>query len=137
MPTFTHAGGIVIQPKDGKIYYLIVSAKSDPSHWVIPKGHIEPGESPEAAAIRELREEAGVLTRIIGTIGTLTFSFRSKEIETILYLLEYLGETQAQEEREIHWGLFEETLDLLTFSGTKEMLGRAQEMIRQRGLLAS
>jgi 8-oxo-dGTP pyrophosphatase MutT (NUDIX family) len=137
MPAFTHAGGIVCQQKDGKIYYLIVRAKPDPSHWVIPKGHIEPDERPEATAIRELREEAGVIARVIATLGTLKFTYHSKQIETILYLLEYLGETHSQEERECHWGLFEETLDLLTFPDTRDLLRLAQEMLRQRGLPVS
>jgi 8-oxo-dGTP pyrophosphatase MutT (NUDIX family) len=129
MPVFTHAGGIVFRQQEGKIYYLIVRAKPDPSHWVIPKGHIEPDEAPEAAAVRELGEEAGVLARVRAPLGTMSFTYRGKQVETIIYLLEYQGETQAQEERECRWGLFEETLELLTFPGTKALLGRAREML--------
>jgi 8-oxo-dGTP pyrophosphatase MutT (NUDIX family) len=135
MAAFTHAGGLVFQQKDGKIYYLIVRAKPDPYHWVIPKGHIEPGERPEAAAIREICEEAGVRARIIALLGTLKFKYRDKQIDTILYLLEYLGETLPQEERGVYWGLYEETLSLLTFPDTREMLRLAQEILRQRGLV--
>ncbi len=71
---------------------------------------------------------------IIGTLGTLKFKYRDKQIKTILYLLEYLGETLSQEERELHWGLYEETQSLLTFPDTREMLRLAQEVLRQRGL---
>jgi 8-oxo-dGTP pyrophosphatase MutT (NUDIX family) len=137
MTGLTHAGGIVFQPKEGKIYYLIVRSKPDPALWVIPKGHIEPGERPEDAAIREIREEAGVFTQVSATLGTLNFTYRGKEIETILYLLEFLGETQPQEERECHWGLYEETWELLTIPDTKEMLSRAREILSQRGLPTS
>ena len=84
MTAFTHAGGIVFQKRDEKIYYLIVRAKPDPSHWVIPKGHIEPGEIPEVTAVREIREETGVNARIIATLGTLNFMYRDKQIKTIL-----------------------------------------------------
>ncbi len=134
MTAFTHAGGIVFQKRDEKIYYLIVRAKPDPSHWVIPKGHIEPGEIPEVTAVREIREETGVNARIIATLGTLTFMYRDKQIKTILYLLEYVGETFSQEEREFHWGLYEETRNLLTFPDTREMLRLAQAVLHQRGL---
>jgi 8-oxo-dGTP pyrophosphatase MutT (NUDIX family) len=137
MAGLTHAGGIVFQPRDGEIYYLIVRSKPDPTHWVIPKGHIEPGEGPEAAAIREICEEAGVIAQITASLGTLHFTYRGKQIETILYLLEFLGETRPQEEREYRWGLYEETWRLLTFPDTKEMLSQAREILRQRGLQPS
>jgi ADP-ribose pyrophosphatase YjhB (NUDIX family) len=132
MAAVTHAGGIVFQKKDGKTYYLIVRAKPNPSHWVIPKGHIEPGESPEVAAVREIQEEAGVKALIIATLGLVHFTYRDKQMATVLYLLEYLGETLPSEQRESHWGLFEETLSLLTFPNTREMLRRAQTVLRQR-----
>jgi 8-oxo-dGTP pyrophosphatase MutT (NUDIX family) len=131
---FTHAGGLVFQKRDEKIYYLIVRAKPDPSHWVIPKGHIEPGEIPEVTAVREILEETGINARIIATLGTLTFMYRDKQIKTILYLLEYVGATFSQEEREFHWGLYEETRNLLTFPDTREMVRLAQSVLHQRGL---
>lgn len=134
MTAFSHAGGIVFQKRDEKIYYLIVRAKPDPSHWVIPKGHIESGELPEVTAVREIREETGVNARIIATLGTLTFMYRNKQIKTSLYLLEYVGETFSQEEREFHWGLYEEIWNLLTFPDTREMLRLAQAVLHQRGL---
>jgi 8-oxo-dGTP pyrophosphatase MutT (NUDIX family) len=134
MPEFTHAGGLVFQARNGNISYLIVRSKPDPSHWVIPKGHIEPDEDPEAAAIREIREEAGVVAQITTSLGTLNFTYRGRKIETILYLLEFLGETRPQEERECHWGLYEETWELLTFPDTREILFQAREILRQRGV---
>jgi 8-oxo-dGTP pyrophosphatase MutT (NUDIX family) len=134
MTGFTHAGGLVFRQRQGEIFYLIVRAKPDPSHWVIPKGHIEPGEQPEAAAIREIREEAGVRAKIIATLGTLHFTYHGEQINTILYLLEYTGKTLPEEQREFHWGLYEDCLSLLTFPDTKAMLRSAQDMLHQRGL---
>ena len=128
----THAGGIVFRQRQGKTIFLMVRAKPDPSHWVIPKGHIEPGESPEAAAVREILEETGVQAKIIATLGSLNFTYRGKQINTILYLLEYQGETRPTEERECHWGPYEEISILLTFADTREMLHLAQEMVRQK-----
>jgi mutator protein MutT len=134
MRAFTHAGGIVFRQKEGKTQYLVVRAKPDPSHWVIPKGHIEPGELPEAAAVREIREEAGVMAKIFSTLGTLNFTYRDKKVDTIIYLLEYIGETLPLEEREFHWGPYEETMHMLTFTDTREILRLAREILRERGL---
>lgn len=133
MTAFTHAGGIVFRQQEGKTSYLIIRAKPEPSHWVIPKGHIEPGEGPEAAAVREIREETGVRAKIISTLGTLNFTYRDKQIDTILYLLEYQGETLPLEEREFHWGPYEEILNMLTFRDTREILRLAHEILCQLG----
>jgi 8-oxo-dGTP pyrophosphatase MutT (NUDIX family) len=127
----THAGGLVFRRREGEIHYLIVRAKPDPSHWVIPKGHIESGESPEAAAVREIWEETGVQAKIIASLGTSTFIYQGKQVHTIFYLLKYQEETAPQEERESHWGLFEKTLKLLTFADTKEKLRLAREIVLQ------
>ena len=129
----THAGGLVFRRWEDEIRYLIVRAKANLSHWVIPKGHIEPGESPEAAAVREIWEETGVQAKITASLGTSIFIYQARQIHTMYYLLEYLGETSPQEERESHWGLFEETLALLTFADTREKLRLAQEIVLQDG----
>jgi len=132
MPRYTHAGGLVFRPIGGEIYYLIVQSKPHPHHWVLPKGHLEPGESPEAAARREIREETGVIARIIDTLGTLQFNYHGEQITTILYLLEYLEQTVPLEERECHWGLYEETIKLLTFPDTQAMVHRARTILSRR-----
>jgi mutator protein MutT len=133
MTAYTHAGGIVFQQRGEKVYYLIVRAKPDPSHWVIPKGHIEPGEVPETAAVREIREEAGIIARVLEPLGTLDFTYRGKEISTIIYLMEYLEETLPQEEREFHWGPYDEVSGLLTFEDTRTMLQSARKILLERG----
>jgi mutator protein MutT len=128
----THAGGIVFRQREGKIFYLIVRAKPNPSHWVVPKGHIEAGESPEAAAVREIWEETGVQAKIVDSLGTLDFSYHDKHITTIIYLMEYTGESAPLEMRDINWGLYEETVNLLTFNDTREKLTLARKLLLQR-----
>jgi mutator protein MutT len=132
--TLTHAGGLVFRHEAGKNYYLIIRGKPDPSHWVIPKGHIELGETPEAAAVREILEETGVQAQIITTLGNLNFFYRGKQIDTIVYLLEYLGEISPMEERESRWGLYEEIKSLLTFEDTRKILHLAHEIVLQKAM---
>lgn len=43
--------------------------------WSLPKGHVEPGETAEQAAVREVREETGVAGRVLGPLGTIDFWF--------------------------------------------------------------
>jgi 8-oxo-dGTP pyrophosphatase MutT (NUDIX family) len=44
--------------------------------WLFPKGHIDPGETPEQAAVREVKEECGLSAEIIGPLGETNYSFR-------------------------------------------------------------
>jgi len=45
--------------------------------WVFPKGHLERGERPEDAAIREVREETGLEVRILQPIGSTRYEFEA------------------------------------------------------------
>lgn len=129
---YTHAGGIVYRRLHGRIHYLLVQAKPNPEHWVLPKGHIEPGETPEEAACREIREETGVVAEIITPLGVLQFVYREEPVSTIIYLLAYQGKTQPQERRQCRWEPFETACALLTFANTRILLEQAQEYLRQR-----
>ena len=55
----TSAGGIVARIKDGQIYVALVG-ELGLTERVLPKGGVEPGESIEDAARREIEEEAGL-----------------------------------------------------------------------------
>jgi 8-oxo-dGTP pyrophosphatase MutT (NUDIX family) len=101
---------------------------------VIPKGHLEPGETPEEAARREILEEAGVVADIVAPLGVLNFQFRGEAVHTMVYLLAYQGEAPPAEERECHWGTFQETLARLTFPDTRDLLARARALLQEKGI---
>ncbi|AEB11380.1 NUDIX hydrolase [Marinithermus hydrothermalis] len=62
------AGGVVFNPQ-GEVL-LIRDANG---YWVFPKGHLEPGETPEAAAVREVREETGIEARIVHPLSSTRY----------------------------------------------------------------
>jgi ADP-ribose pyrophosphatase YjhB (NUDIX family) len=43
--------------------------------WSLPKGHVEAGETPEVAAVREIAEETGIAGRVVAPLGTIDFWF--------------------------------------------------------------
>tara|TARA_R100001079_G_scaffold60431_1_gene30847 strand:+ start:1981 stop:2484 length:504 start_codon:yes stop_codon:yes gene_type:complete len=52
------AGAIIFNRNANGIEYLLLHG--DKIGWSFPKGHIEPGEAPREAAIREVKEETGI-----------------------------------------------------------------------------
>ena len=69
----THAGGVVYRGDGAARRVLLVRAKPAPHDWVLPKGHLERGETPEETARREVREEAGVDAEPLRYAGTIEF----------------------------------------------------------------
>src|ERR1700740_3198696 len=88
---WSHSGGVVRRTRNDELEYLIVAASDNPNIWVLPKGHIEKGETPEAAAVREVEEEAGVRATIVARAGSSTFEVRGKTVRVIFYLMQYQG----------------------------------------------
>ena len=83
------AGAVVLV--DGRCLVLRRTATDE---WIIPKGHLEQGERPEDAAVREVREETGFEIRILGPMGSTRYGFgHSQENRKRVYwfLAEQIG----------------------------------------------
>lgn len=73
-PELHSAGGIVLRMGARGLEALLVHM-TRPDQWRLPKGKLRPGEAPEAAALREVREETGVLAEILCRAGETEHSF--------------------------------------------------------------
>ena len=73
--------------------YLLVTSKSNPNKWIFPAGHVEPGETPEFAALREVREEAGITAEILYELGHIRYDWNCDDqktvIDTCLFLMQF------------------------------------------------
>jgi 8-oxo-dGTP pyrophosphatase MutT (NUDIX family) len=126
----THAGAVAFRKTGNRTFYLIVSS-SDGANWVLPKGHIEPGESPEEAALRELREEAGVIGEILDDLSILHFKKAAEEVIVQYFLARELGSTEAMEKRSLRWEDEQTALRLLTFEEAREALLEGAAVVRR------
>ena len=99
MASPTHAGGIVFRRDADAIRYLLVTAKNQDKDWVLPKGHIESGESPRETAVREVLEESGVRARVIEKLGRLEFDGRRGWIRVDFFLMEFTGDGSGVDRR--------------------------------------
>lgn len=132
------AGGVLV---DGNEVLVIRHARGE---WVMPKGHLEAGESPEEAALREVREETGLGAEILGHLGETTYAYRRKG-ETVLrpkrviwYLMrpltprDRLALARGEGMLEAAWLGWEEAQKRLTWPGDRSIVRRAAGLLAHR-----
>lgn len=124
------AGAVAFRKNENYVEFLVVRSKKDPSKWIFPKGHIEPGESAESAATRELEEEAGVNGKNISFLGVLEFVYDEKILNVQYFLHEYIGNTGLGEAgRDPVWHSFNDTCKVLSFKDCIQLVEKAMEII--------
>jgi 8-oxo-dGTP pyrophosphatase MutT (NUDIX family) len=133
------AGGLVIDSTGtqglliGRIDHKDVSGTR--LLWSLPKGHIEAGETPEQAAIREVAEETGITSAIARSLGVIDFWFMAggKRIhKTVHHFLfsEVSGELapQISEVDEVSWFPLTEIIERLAYPDEKKLIARSGEL---------
>jgi 8-oxo-dGTP pyrophosphatase MutT (NUDIX family) len=133
---------VTFRQQDGRTQIVIISVGED-NRWQLPKGLVGRGESPEAAALRELREEAGVETELLAPIDRIEYWYASKTGDEPVryhkfvhfYLLRYLSGDPADHDQEVNearWVDIDQALELLAFESEKKIVARAKDMIQER-----
>jgi len=132
----TSAGGIVFRLDAGQPVFLLI--RDSYRNWGFPKGHLEVGEEPAAAALREVKEETGLSDLSIrGEIETIDwfFRFRGQLIHKVchFFLMETAEATTCPQHAEgitaCRWMRFEEAQSLVSYANARDVLRRAQEML--------
>lgn len=137
------AGGVVFRRDSGAARVLLLKHTS--GKWMLPKGTIESGETPEEVALREVREETGLSNvRIVADLGEERYYFfwRSEDSyydKTVRYfLLEFLGGEEPAPQAEegfvaCEWVPPDEAMERIKYKETREVVRRAQEALAQPG----
>lgn len=87
-----------------------------PLLWEFPGGKVEPGESPQEALRREIREELGVEVEVLEQLGTSRAPHGEREIELAVYLCRLVqGEPRPHEHDAVRW-LAPDELDALAWA---------------------
>jgi 8-oxo-dGTP pyrophosphatase MutT (NUDIX family) len=132
----TSAGGIVFRLDNGRPIFLLI--RDSYKNWGFPKGHLEVGEEPKTAALREVGEETGLADLVIrGPVDTIdwVFRFRGDQIHKIChFFLMETGQTRTSPQRAegitaCRWSRFDEAERLLSYRNARDVLRRARSMI--------
>jgi 8-oxo-dGTP pyrophosphatase MutT (NUDIX family) len=135
------AGGLVVD-RTGTKGLLIgrIDAKDATRErllWSLPKGHIETGESPETAALREVKEETGIESEIYKSLGVIDFWFMAggKRIHKTVhhFLFKEVGgqiSPQVSEVDDVRWFPLDEIVERLAYPDERKLIARSKELLK-------
>jgi len=136
----TSAGGLVIDDSSDRPMGAVIGRRDRRGRllWSLPKGHIEPGESPEQAAIREVAEETGITGRIVGQLGTIDFWFMAdgRRVHKTVhhYLLRAEGGELSDADVEVTavaWVPLDEIDSRLAYDDERALVARVPELLAE------
>ncbi len=136
------AGGVVfrlVRDSDGSAHPVYLLIRDSYRNWGFPKGHLEDGEGPECAAVREVGEETGLcVVAVEGVIDTIDwyFRFRGRLIHKVchFFLMRSESSTTCPQRDEgitaCRWAPFEEAVTLVSYANARTVLQQADRMVR-------
>ena len=133
------AGGVVYRRDGEEIEIVLASRRTRRGElaWGLAKGGIEENESPEEAAVREVREETGLLAEIEDSLGETRYFYVWEDVrirKTVhFFLMRHTGgdiDDRDDEMEEIRWFPLERALKRAAYRGERDVLGRAAEILR-------
>src|SRR6266850_3230916 len=129
------AGGVAFRKQDERVEVALISVGDD-NRWQLPKGLVDKGESTEDAAVREVREEAGIDTEIVERLDKVEYWYFWKENGqrvryhkyVYFYLLRYKSGDVRNHDHEVNearWFKIDEAIDALAFDSEKKVVEKA------------
>lgn len=142
IPTFEQisAGGVVFRKTGDKVEVVIVQVVPE-LRWQLPKGVIDEGETREQAALREVREEAGVDADLMDYLDTSEYWFtvdRDGEPKRChkfvhFFLMKYRSGDVANHDHEVaeaRWVKIDAALEMFAFDSDRNVVRKAKDLIQ-------
>jgi 8-oxo-dGTP pyrophosphatase MutT (NUDIX family) len=136
------AGGVLVRSVGGRPMLAAIRPQGKPAGvWALPKGLVDPGESPAETAVREVREETGVDGRLVEKLGDVKYVY-TRDGERIFKIVSFfllragrgrigaVDESMRIEVAEARWLPLEDAPRLLAYRGEREMAKLAWEKMQ-------
>jgi 8-oxo-dGTP pyrophosphatase MutT (NUDIX family) len=141
------AGGLVVdrrvplQRRDELPVALIARrTRTGDLEWILPKGHLEHGESTEEAAVREVEEETGIRSRVIEPLGTIQywFVYSGHRVHKTVhhFLLDAVGGQLSSSDIEVdqvEWVPLREAPHRMRYADERDLVEQAAERVAEAG----
>ena len=124
--------------KRGRVEVALAARRTQKGElvWGLAKGQIEPGESPELAAVREVREETGLEASIEASLGTTRYFYVWDGVRVRksvhFFLMQAIGgdvRRRDEEMEDVRWFPMERALKKAAYRGERIVLARAAELL--------
>lgn len=136
MPHERSAGAVIYTDGPTRLYLVLQYYQK---HWDFPRGHVEPGETDEVTAKREIAEETGIddLTFLLGFREEISWFYRRKDepkplFKEAVYFIAPSKKTDVQlseEHNAFKWLPYAEAMQQLTFINARNVLTRAEAFL--------
>ena len=136
------AGGVVVRVVRGRTVLAAIRPQGKPEGvWALPKGNLDPGESPADTAIREVREETGVEARLVEKLGDVRYVYTRRGGVRVFKVVSFfllratrgrigdIDESARVEVAEARWLPLDEAPRLLAYGGEREMAAKARDRL--------
>ena len=132
-------GAVVYRDIKGEVRYLLIKNKRS-AHWGFPKGHIEPGETKQQTAVREVLEETGIHVKLINGFESVSKYKIQNKIEKVVSI--FVGTTndtstciQPEEIEDYIWLTYDRALSILKFENDKAIITEANHFLNENNYI--
>lgn len=138
----TSAGGLILDRSGTELRAALIARHDRRGRlvWSLPKGHLEEGETPEDAALREVEEETGIKGHVLAPLGVIDFWFiaDNRRIHKTVhhYLMEASGGELSDEDAEVvevAWFPLNAVRGRLAYADERKLLDRLPELLADAG----
>ncbi len=127
-------GALVFRRFHGNTELLLIK-HANGGHWSFPKGHVEPGETEEETALREIKEETGIDVIIDPSFReVISYSPKKDTQKDVIYFIaraqNYDYTPQEEEISQIKWVEINRAHTILTYDNDKQLVNKAKQVIK-------